>query len=48
MNIKSKQKLEDLLDDLTGMVVNNSFDESEQKVVLTAIDELHELITTPK
>lgn len=48
MNIKSKQKLEDLLNDLTGMVVHNSFDEDEQEVVLSVIDELHELTVTPK
>lgn len=44
MDTKTKQKLDDLLDDLTGMVVENKFNDSEQKVVLRAIDDLHDLI----
>ena len=48
MNSKSKAKLDDILDDLTGMVVNNLFDEDEQAAVLSAIDELHELTITNK
>ena len=44
MDSKTKQKLDELLDDLAGMVVENKFNEKEQKVVLGAIDDLHELI----
>ena len=48
MDIKTKEKFENILDDLTAMVVNNLFDEGEQSVVLDAIDTLHELTITQK
>ena len=48
MDSKTKAKFEGVLDDLSGMVVNNLFDEDEQSVVLDAIDDLHELTITNK
>ncbi|MBO9492102.1 hypothetical protein J7384_17200 [Endozoicomonas sp. G2_1] len=44
MDSKTKQKLDELILDLSRMVVENKFNEKEQKVVLSAIDDLDELI----
>ena len=44
MDAKSKQKLEDLLDELVFMCIESKFSENEQEIVLGAIDDLHDLI----
>lgn len=40
----TKHKLDELLDDLTGLVVAKKFNDEEQKVVLETIDSLHALV----
>lgn len=45
MKNEPKKKLEDLIDQLTSMVINDEFDAHEKDIVLTAIDSMHELTT---
>jgi len=44
MDDEAKQKLEDLLDALVGMVIDAEFSVYENQIVLTSIDSMSELI----